>query len=57
MLLRIRGPDGMIRLTVETTTTFGDLGQQVGWIQIKPLDKIADEPWRCRSCCRISRAP
>ncbi|XP_044714920.1 NPL4 family domain-containing protein [Hirsutella rhossiliensis] len=29
MLLRLRGPDGMIRLTVEATTTFGDLGQQL----------------------------
>ncbi|KAF4510584.1 hypothetical protein G6O67_002461 [Ophiocordyceps sinensis] len=29
MLLRLRGPDGMIRLTVETTTTFGDLGQKL----------------------------
>lgn len=30
MLIRLRGPDGMIRLTVESSTTFGDLGQQVG---------------------------
>lgn len=30
MLIRLRGPDGMIRMTVEPTTTFGDLGQQVG---------------------------
>lgn len=30
MLLRLRGPDGMLRLTVEATTTFGQLGQQVG---------------------------
>lgn len=29
MLLRLRGPDGMIRLTVEQTTTFGELGEQV----------------------------
>ncbi|KAK1253713.1 hypothetical protein MKX07_001790 [Trichoderma sp. CBMAI-0711] len=29
MLIRLRGPDGMIRLTVEPTTTFGDLGQQL----------------------------
>lgn len=29
MLLRMRGPDGMARLTVEPTTTFGDLGKQV----------------------------
>lgn len=29
MLIRLRGPDGMIRMTVEPTTTFGDLGQQV----------------------------
>lgn len=29
MLLRIRGPDGMVRLTVEPTTTFGEMGEQV----------------------------
>lgn len=29
MLLRIRGPDGMQRLTVEKDNTFGDLGRQV----------------------------
>lgn len=29
MLLRIRGPDGMVRLTVEPTTTFGDMGKEV----------------------------
>ncbi|KJZ76616.1 hypothetical protein HIM_03952 [Hirsutella minnesotensis 3608] len=29
MLLRMRGPDGMIRLTVETDTTFGELGQKL----------------------------
>lgn len=29
MLLRLRGPDGMARLTVEATDTFGDLGKQV----------------------------
>lgn len=29
MLLRIRGPDGMLRLTVEKDDTFGDLGRQV----------------------------
>ncbi|KAH7274486.1 nuclear protein localization protein 4, variant 2 [Fusarium solani] len=29
MLLRLRGPDGMARLTVEPTTTFGDLGKQL----------------------------
>ncbi|KAM0255412.1 hypothetical protein ACHAQJ_005780 [Trichoderma viride] len=29
MLIRLRGPDGMIRLTVESTTSFGDLGQQL----------------------------
>ncbi|OAA49469.1 NPL4 family protein [Metarhizium rileyi] len=29
MLLRLRGPDGMIRLTVEQTTTFGELGDQL----------------------------
>jgi hypothetical protein len=29
MLLRLRGPDGMVRLTVEPTTTFGQLGEQV----------------------------
>ncbi|KAH7270321.1 NPL4 family-domain-containing protein [Fusarium redolens] len=27
MLLRLRGPDGMARLNVEPTTTFGDLGK------------------------------
>lgn len=30
MLIRLRGPDGMIRMTVDPATTFGDLGQQVG---------------------------
>ncbi|KAK8141259.1 nuclear protein localization protein 4 [Beauveria asiatica] len=29
MLLRVRGPDGMARLTVEPTTTFGEMGQQL----------------------------
>ncbi|QPH00263.1 nuclear protein localization protein 4 [Epichloe festucae Fl1] len=29
MLLRLRGPDGMIRLTVEQSTTFGELGDQL----------------------------
>jgi len=29
MLLRLRGPDGMARLNVEPTTTFGDLGKLV----------------------------
>ena len=29
MLLRIRGPDGMIRLTVDHSTTFGELGDLV----------------------------
>ncbi|PHH84979.1 hypothetical protein CDD83_1082 [Cordyceps sp. RAO-2017] len=29
MLLRLRGPDGMVRLTVETSTTFGELGQKL----------------------------
>ncbi|KAK5987303.1 Nuclear protein localization protein 4 [Cladobotryum mycophilum] len=27
MLIRLRGPDGMIRLNVEATTSFGDLGK------------------------------
>ncbi|ODA81977.1 hypothetical protein RJ55_00482 [Drechmeria coniospora] len=29
MLLRLRGPDGMVRLTVEPTSSFGELGQQL----------------------------
>ncbi|RDA83581.1 hypothetical protein CP532_4769, partial [Ophiocordyceps camponoti-leonardi (nom. inval.)] len=29
MLLRLRGPDGMIRLTVEPSTLFGELGQKL----------------------------
>lgn len=29
MLLRLRGPDGMVRLTVEKTDTFRELGRQV----------------------------
>lgn len=29
MLLRLRGPDGMIRVTVEKTDTFSELGRQV----------------------------
>lgn len=29
MLLRLRGPDGMIRLTVESSTTFGQMGEMV----------------------------
>ncbi|KAF4587866.1 NPL4 family protein [Ophiocordyceps camponoti-floridani] len=29
MLLRLRGPDGMIRLTVDQGTTFGELGQKL----------------------------
>ncbi|PNY23625.1 Nuclear protein localization protein 4 [Tolypocladium capitatum] len=29
MLLRLRGPDGMYRLTVEPSTTFGELGQKL----------------------------
>lgn len=29
MLLRLRGPDGMYRLTVEKDDTFGDLARQV----------------------------
>ncbi|KFG86877.1 NPL4 family protein [Metarhizium anisopliae] len=29
MLLRLRGPDGMIRLAVEEITTFGELGDQL----------------------------
>ncbi|KFA64181.1 hypothetical protein S40285_00843 [Stachybotrys chlorohalonatus IBT 40285] len=29
MLLRLRGPDGMFRLTVEPSTTFGDLGHKL----------------------------
>lgn len=28
MLLRIRGPDGMHRLTVDKDDTFGELGRQ-----------------------------
>ena len=41
MLLRVRGPDGMVRLTVEPTTTFGDMGKQVG-IQVCEADVDAD---------------
>lgn len=29
MLLRLRGPDGMLRLTVEKDDTFADLGRQL----------------------------
>jgi hypothetical protein len=29
MLVRVRAPDGMFRLTVEKETTFGDMIQQV----------------------------
>lgn len=29
MLLRLRGPDGMIRLTVESDTSFKDMGVEV----------------------------
>ncbi|QUC18208.1 uncharacterized protein UV8b_02449 [Ustilaginoidea virens] len=29
MLLRLRGPDGMVRLTVEQSMTFGELGRQL----------------------------
>lgn len=29
MLLRLRGPDGMARVTCETSTTFGELGKLV----------------------------
>jgi nuclear protein localization family protein 4 len=29
MLLRLRTPDGMFRLTLEKDDTFGDLGRQV----------------------------
>lgn len=29
MLLRLRGPDGMFRLTVEKDDTFADLGRQL----------------------------
>ena len=29
MLLRIRGPDGMVRITVEPSDTFAKLGEQV----------------------------
>lgn len=31
MLLRLRGPDGMARLTVEPTATFGEMGKQVSF--------------------------
>lgn len=29
MLLRLRGPDGMIRITVDKNDSIGDLGRQV----------------------------
>ena len=29
MLLRVRGPDGMLRLTLEKDDTFADLGRQL----------------------------
>lgn len=43
MLIRLRGPDGMIRLTVEPTTTFGDLGQQVGYRQTSGLGRACEQ--------------
>lgn len=38
MLLRLRGPDGMIRLAVEEITTFGELGDQVGAVILLSVD-------------------
>ncbi|KAH7022606.1 NPL4 family-domain-containing protein [Ilyonectria destructans] len=38
MLLRLRGPDGMARLTIEPTTTFGELGR----ILLEQLPKTVD---------------
>jgi len=32
MLLRLRTPDGMFRLTVEKDDTFGELGRQVRYM-------------------------
>lgn len=44
MLLRIRGPDGMIRLTVEPTTTFGELGDQVGTASLASRSGLCTNP-------------
>ncbi|CEJ81727.1 Putative Endoplasmic reticulum and nuclear membrane proteinc [[Torrubiella] hemipterigena] len=38
MLLRLRGPDGMIRLTVESSTTFGQMGEML----LEHLPKTVD---------------
>lgn len=42
MLLRLRGPDGMARLTIEPTATFGEMGKQVSLLSMLELHREAD---------------
>ena len=41
MLLRVRGPDGMVRVTIEPTNNFDDLGRQVCLGPILPFGALA----------------
>jgi len=43
MLLRLRGPDGMARVTCETSTTFGELGKLVSEPSVPRAVVTADE--------------
>ena len=47
MLLRLRGPDGMARITVEPTATFGDLGKKGILVHALLLHSSCMETQRC----------